>query len=287
MNFKISKPNAIVIANKPFGLGSNKLLSEFKKLLPKKTKVGFVGTLDPLANGVLPIAVGKFTKLIPYMKLEPKVYQAEFVFGVTSETLDLEGVDLSAELEKLVENKQWFTKEQLESFLQSLIPEYNQVPPVFSAKKVNGVRSFKLAREGKAVELAPCKVGFSDFEILDFNWPVLKLKIQVGKGFYVRSLVKDIASEFATVGLMSKLTRVRCGKFVLASEKFREIDLRSVLDASVIEVAKEVANDLKYGKLSVLSEDLTAGLNLLCFEKQYLAVVERVGDEVSLIRNFV
>lgn len=284
--------NSIYVLNKPSGVGSNFYMKKFKNLLPKKIKIGFMGTLDPLASGVLPIATGAFTKLIPYINQDLKVYETKILFGAYNECLDLEGFDMEAFLKDFSEES-FFTKEQINTFLNSLKPSYNQVPPNFSAKWVNGVRSYDLARKGVDFKLEPQKVDFFNFEILDFTWPYLSLKIEVGKGFYVRSLVRDIASNFNTTAIMVELNRTKSGPFDLnnlqALDNFqaRSYELDEVLDINFLEIKESDYNAMKFGNLFVERSLFKSGLNLLMFGKIQVAIVLYDGENLKIIKNLV
>ena len=284
--------NSIYVLNKPSGVGSNFYMKKFKKLLPKKTKIGFMGTLDPLASGVLPIATGAFTKLIPYINQDKKVYETKILFGAYNECLDLEGFDMETFLKDFSQESS-FTREQINTFLKSLKPSYNQVPPNFSAKWVNGVRSYDLARKGVDFKLEPQKVDFFNFEILDFTWPYLSLKIEVGKGFYVRSLVRDIASNFNTTAIMVELNRTKSGPFDLnnlqALDDFqaRSYELDEVLDINFLEIKESDFNAMKFGNLFVERSLFKSGLNLLMFGKIQVAIVLYDGENLKIIKNLV
>lgn len=284
--------NSIYVLNKPSGVGSNFYMKKFKSLLPKKTKIGFMGTLDPLASGVLPIATGAFTKLIPYINQDLKVYETKILFGAYNECLDLEGFDIDAFLKDFSEES-FFTKVQINAFLKSLLPSYKQVPPNFSAKWVNGVRSYDLARKGIDFQLEPQEVDFFDFEILDFTWPYLSLKIKVGKGFYVRSLVRDIASNFNTTAIMVELNRTKSGPFDLNNlqnfEDFqaRSYDLSEVLDINFLEIQEPDYNAMKFGNLFIEKSLFKSGLNMLMFGKIQVAIVLYDGQNLKIIKNLV
>ena len=148
----------VVNINKPVGTTSSNVVVKIKKLLNIK-KVGHMGTLDPLAQGVLPICVGKATRLFDYFLKKQKTYIAQFRFGEQTDTLDLEGniIDISTNIP---------TKTEIEKALKVFIGEINQIPPMFSSKKINGKKAYDLARKGEEIELQPCKITIYDYKLL-------------------------------------------------------------------------------------------------------------------------
>ena len=153
-----------VNVNKPTGISSSFVVQKVKKALcsacGQKVKVGHFGTLDPLASGVLPIAVGTATRLFDYAQAKVKVYQATFLFGVETDTFDREGA-VTRTSDKIV------AREDVQNALKGFIGKIEQIPPQYSAKSVNGKRAYQIAREGKEVELAPKQVEIYDFKLLD------------------------------------------------------------------------------------------------------------------------
>jgi len=205
---------------KPLGVSSFKSLSSVKKHLSQK-KVGHMGTLDPLAEGCLPFASGGLTSLIPIVNKIPKVYEVEIYFGVSSKSVDFEFVDSdSLDFKKIN-----FDIDQIKEFLNSLIPKYSQIPPNFSAKHINGKRAYELARSGEDFELPSKDVDFFSYKVLSVNDPVLKLEISCGEGFYVRSLVIDIAKHLNLDAFMYSLKRTKVGLFELNNLNPGEIQI--------------------------------------------------------------
>lgn len=206
---------------KPSGVSSFQVLGNLKKLFNTK-KVGHMGTLDVLAEGILPFAVGQYTKLIPYLNLVPKIYKVEITFGVTSPSIDAEYVteEMLEEAKSMNDLKEMdlgeFSKKIL-LFLEGQIGEIDQMPPQFSALKVNGVRSYDMARKGLEVELKARRVDCFGIELNWVKWEdgLLKagLKIECGSGYYVRSLVRDLCNSVQVDGFMSFLAREKVGCF--------------------------------------------------------------------------
>jgi tRNA pseudouridine55 synthase len=172
-------------------------------------RVGHAGTLDPMATGVLPVLLGRATRLAEYLVGGSKTYVAEVLLGVETDTYDAEG--------KVLHEQQasGLQREAVEAALASFRGEFEQTPPAFSAVKRGGVASYQRARRGEAVELAPRKVEVLRLEVLDFEPPRLRLEMDCGKGFYVRSLAHDLGAALGTGAMLSGLVRTRVGPFKL------------------------------------------------------------------------
>src|SRR5690606_22154670 len=166
-------------------------------------------TLDPMATGVLVLCLGKATKLAQKMIGLDKEYIAEITLGGISDTDDAEG--------KVVENKEAGEKslKEIEQVLKSFEGVIEQMPPQFSAKKVGGKRAYKLAREGKVVELKSVEVTIYELELLSYQWPKVALRVKSSKGFYVRSLARDVVEKLGTGGYLSALQRTQVGPYTL------------------------------------------------------------------------
>ena len=173
-----------------------------------RQKTGHLGTLDPLAEGVLPIALGKATALFDFLAFKTKEYIARFTFGRTTDTLDRGGVFLADEGRVPTEG-------ELKAALPRFFGDVMQVPPAYSAKSVDGKRAYDLARKGVMPELAARPVHIESIELLASNGAEFTLRIVCGGGTYIRALARDIAAALGTVAFMSALTRTRSGMFTL------------------------------------------------------------------------
>jgi tRNA pseudouridine55 synthase len=178
--------------------------------LVRPEKVGHAGTLDPLATGVLVVAIGGATRLVEYVQQQPKKYLATFLLGRHSDTEDVEG-----QVVALADPPQP-SREQLEAALPQFTGEIDQVPPAFSALKVAGQRAYALARRGEEVQLAARRVTIFGLRVIDFAYPALRLDIECSSGTYVRSLGRDLARAMGTEAVMSALVRTAICPFVLA-----------------------------------------------------------------------
>lgn len=198
--------NGVINIYKEKGFTSHDVVAVVRKTINQK-KVGHTGTLDPDAEGVLPICLGKGTKLADYIMADKKGYRAEVTLGVTTTTEDSSGEVLEV---KPVD----FNEEKIKEAVYSFIGEYEQVPPMYSAIKVNGKKLYELAREGKEIERKSRKIKIYDIKILEFL-PPNKIVIDVicSKGTYIRTLCSDIGKKLGCGGNMSYLLRTMSGRF--------------------------------------------------------------------------
>lgn len=180
-----------------------------KTLGIKKLKVGHAGTLDPLASGVVVLCIGKSTKDIEKTQLQKKVYRATIKFGETTPSFDLESeVDNTYPWEHI-------SRKSIEDVLPRFIGSIKQIPPIFSACKIEGKRAYELARKGKEVELEPKQIEIYDISVLGFNPPYLSLEISCGKGTYIRSLARDLGTALDSGAHLTELIRLSVGEYTL------------------------------------------------------------------------
>lgn len=197
--------NGIIVVNKLSGITSRDVVNSVCKILRTK-KVGHTGTLDPLADGVLVLCVGKATKLVDVITSNDKEYVAMVKLGILTDTLDVDG--------KVLEKRNCYVnKQELIKVLKSFIGKYNQEVPIYSAVKINGKKLYEYARNGEKIVLPKREVNVKAIELLDLNNDSYSFKVTVSKGTYVRSLIKDINDKLGIIGVMSKLTRTRQGRF--------------------------------------------------------------------------
>ena len=195
-----------VCLDKPFELGSTEAVSRIRRLFNAQ-KAGHAGTLDPLASGILPIALGEATKTVPFMMEAQKVYRFTINWGVSTDSVDREG-------EIIGRSDVRPTVEQVRAALPAFVGEIDQTPPRFSAIKVDGARAYDLARDGVKFELQARRVTIHSAEVTDAPDPDhVELTIRTGKGVYVRSLVRDLAQALGAEGHVSALRRERVGPF--------------------------------------------------------------------------
>ena len=238
--------------------------------------MGYSGTLDPFASGTLVIASGKYTKLLHHFQLEPKEYIATLHLGAFSKSLDISGIESITEIKS-------FSISEIHDALLSLKGEVNFTPPSFSAKKINGVRAYKLARENKEFTLAKSKMHIFDISLLSYIHPFITFKVLVSKGAYVRSIGELIAKNLNTFGALSKLERIKEGNFIFESYKllnpldyipYPRIDFKNIsLDSNLYE-------DFYFGRKIVLKNEFLKNLprqnspRYIIFLKHFFSIID-------------
>jgi tRNA pseudouridine55 synthase len=299
-------PDGWIILDKPLGLGSTQAVAAVKRNLREaghgKVKVGHGGTLDPLATGVLPIALGEATKLAGRMLDASKIYQFTVQFGTETDTLDLEG--------KIVAISDYQPEfAAVEEVMHSFEGEQDQVPPAYSALKVGGERAYDLARAGLQPNLTPRKITIYDIEYVEEGFVgnnassprYATLQAHVSKGTYIRSLARDIAHALGTVGHVTMLRRLRAGPFAL--EQAISLDnlnavgkgapLENVLlpleaglvDIPALDLGPEQASMVRQGRV-LTGLPLTDGLHWARCGTVPLALVELSDGTATVVRGF-
>ena len=287
-----------IIIDKPVGLGSTTAVSAVNRILREadepKTKVGHGGTLDPLASGVLPIALGEATKLAGRMLDATKAYDFTISFGEETDTLDAEG-------EAIETSDARPAVEAVAAALPQFTGTIEQVPPAYSALKVDGKPAYKRARAGEPVELKPRRVTIEDLRVLKSGPDEVTLSATVSKGTYIRSLARDIARAVGTVGHVSYLRRTRAGPFGLEqavsldfleeTAKARALT-RTVLpltaaldDIPALPVTPDQARLLRHGQM-LFGIPAKPGLQLAISDEVPVALVEVSADGLKVVRGF-
>jgi tRNA pseudouridine55 synthase len=234
--------NGLLNLNKPVGPTSRDVVDLIARPLKRfKVKVGHAGTLDPLASGVLVVAVGSATRLIENVQRLPKTYRTVARLGARSDTLDADGEITETE------NSPVPSEAQVRAVMSTQVGTILQIPPQFSALRVAGKRAYDLARAGQTVELAARPIRVDRVALLSYLWPHLKLEIDCGSGTYIRSIVRDVGDALGTGALIEVLVRTRIGPFTLddaldpralTAESIRSL-LRPAIEA-VVELPKMV-----------------------------------------------
>ena len=229
--------NGFYNVNKPEGCTSRQIVNKIAYILKKEfgiKKAGHLGTLDPMATGVLPIAVGNCTRFFEYSLNKNKTYNAIFEFGYDTDTYDRDGVVVNKTLS---------------------IPTLNQIAPEYSAKSINGVRAYKLAREGIKVELKPAVIEIQEIKILAYTNDRLELKIVCSSGTYIRSICRDMAIKLNSLATMISLIRIKSGKFTISeSHTIEEIEsspekLLLPSDFLIENMESKIINESEYKRL--------------------------------------
>lgn len=232
----------IIVIRKEKGFTSHDVVAKLRGILHMK-KIGHTGTLDPDAVGVLPVALGKGTKLVDLITDKEKTYEAVLHLGITTDTQDMSGTVLE---EKTVNA----TEEQVRETIAGFVGEQLQIPPMYSALKINGKKLYELAREGKTVERKARPVCFYQIEVLDIQLPVVRIRVACSKGTYIRTLCHDIGQKLGCGGCMEQLLRTRVGRFSLEeSHTLSEVE-QAVAEGNVCKWIYPVENVLaEYPKI--------------------------------------
>jgi tRNA pseudouridine55 synthase len=226
--------DGVLIINKPKGYTSYDVVSIVKKKL-SISKVGHTGTLDPNATGVLPILVGKATKISKYLIEHNKTYVAELRLGEKSATGDIEGEIVERKsIPNLKENK-------IEETLETFLGKQMQKPPIYSSIKINGKKAYEYARKGQTVEIEPRKIEIMEISLIKFENNIITFSTSCSKGTYIRVLCEDIAEKLGTVGLMQNLIRTRVDKFDIKDS----FTLENVEKANIIGIEEIFINNKK------------------------------------------
>ena len=235
----------IIVVNKPKGITSFDVIRKLKKILKTK-KIGHTGTLDPLATGVMLMCVGKATKLAADLEAKDKVYIADFDIGYATDTYDIEG-------KKIVENIIDVSKEDLEQSIKKFIGNIKQVPPMYSAIKIDGNKLYHLARKGIEVERPERDVTIEYINLLDFKDNKAKIETKVSKGCYIRSLIYDIGQDLGTYATMTALQRKQVGDYSL-EESYSLEQIEEMVLNNDFKFLKTIEEIFSYDKYSLQTE---------------------------------
>jgi len=244
--------DGIILVDKDKGMTSHDVVSKVRKIFNIK-KVGHAGTLDPLATGLLLVLVGNGTKLSKYLIEHDKTYIATIKIGEKTSTGDCEG--------KIIERKQWNKKSrtEIEKVLKSFIGKQIQIPPMYSAIKVNGKKLYEYARSNSSVEIPKRVVEIYSIELIDVVDSYITFKVFCSKGTYIRSLCEDVAYKLGTVGTMTDLRRISVDKFRIENS----VKLENITESSIIPIEKIFIDKTK---LELDDIDLKKFLNGIGFE---------------------
>ncbi len=199
-----------LLIDKPRHVTSFSCVALLRKILNEK-KIGFAGTLDPLATGLMIFAIGKATKSLQLLQKKDKVYEVTIQLGAISDTYDADGQVKTFEISSTFSIPIF---EQIEKLLvQEFLGEREQIPPIFSAIHIDGKRAYDLARRGETFHLSPRKIVFHELEILAYRWPYLTIRVHCSSGTYIRSLAYDIGQKLGCGGYVKELRRLKVGEY--------------------------------------------------------------------------
>ena len=243
--------DGIIVINKPKNCTSHDVVRKVKKILNEK--VGHTGTLDPNATGVLPLLVGKGTQISKYLINHDKTYEAVLKLGVKTDTADVEGQVIET---KEVEPSN-LKKENIEKVLKTLVGKQEQIPPMYSAIKVNGKKLYEYARSGQNIDIEPRIIEIYDLELIKIENQEITYKVHCSKGTYIRTLCEQIAEKLGTVGYMKELKRTQVGEFNIENSVTIE-ELEQSKDKYFITIEKYFE---KYPQIQLNTKKLQLFLN--------------------------
>ncbi|MDD3420059.1 MAG: tRNA pseudouridine(55) synthase TruB [Candidatus Gastranaerophilales bacterium] len=279
----------ILNINKPKGITSFDVVARLRKILNIK-KIGHTGTLDPLAQGVLPICVGDATRIIEYLP-SGKSYRATARLGFETNTYDLEG-------EITRQTKVNVTKEQVAQALSGFFGEIEQTPPIFSAIKIKGKKLYEYARKNEEIEVPKRKVTVSKIELVDFieeQNPYIVFDVDCSSGTYIRSIIHDLGQKLGCGAMMTDLTRTKANGFDLQKaqnldtitlETANFIDPLESIEMPVLEIDEQILKKIQMGQF-FSAESNYSGMVGLCYENKLIATAEQNGQKIAPKKVFV
>lgn len=241
--------SGFIIVDKPSGYTSHDVVEEIRRFL-HPLKVGHLGTLDPLATGVLPVAVGKATKLTNLLLVQDKRYLADIIFGKETDSGDITG-------EVILSSEKRVSESDFLKCLEEFTGEYEQIPPDLSAIKINGKRAYELHRQGLKVQFKPRKVKIYEIKSLGFNGDKANLSIHCSKGTYIRALVRDIGRKLGCYATLLNLRRTETGPFRIENaHKLRDV-IECLQKGEVKEIMEEIIPEKLGFKRIILNRNLS------------------------------
>lgn len=277
---------------KPKGKTSHDVVAILRRITKIK-QIGHTGTLDPFAEGVLPICIGKATRLIEYLN-DDKAYIGTVQLGKSTTTYDLEGetVEVSDKTPDL---------EEIENELKNFRGDIEQLPPIYSAIKVNGKKLYEYARKGEEVEIKPRSVNISELKILNYDQEnrILELYIKCSKGTYIRSIAHDLGKNLRCFGHLIKLVRVKAGDFeVEYSTKLEDLtNIETVqkhliyplkkLNYQTYELTPKELELVSHGMQILAKQDLQPGIIILTYNSQLIAIAEFSEEKIKCSKVFI
>lgn len=268
----------LILINKDKGKTSHDVVSIARNKLRIK-RIGHTGTLDPNATGLLVLAIGNSTKLVPYLQKADKEYVFEIQLGLLTDTEDIWGKVIETQPINVI------TKEDIEKVFKESIGHQQQIPPMYSAIKKDGKKLYELARNGETIEREAREIEITELELLDFSEDIIKGRVVCSSGTYVRTLCVDLAQKLNNIGVMKSLKRTCVGVFTLDdADVIDNIDLRSLTKVNVLDALKEYEQieyqndrDIYNGKR--ITVEAESDLVLIVKDKRPLAFYEREKDD--------
>lgn len=266
--------NAVILVNKDKGKTSRDIVNNLTKVFNTK-RIGHTGTLDPIAQGVLVICINKYTKLVNSLMSLDKQYIGTITLGVKTDTFDITG--------KVLEQKDVsVSKEDIEKVFSSLIGKYEQVVPIYSAKKVNGKKLYEYARNGEEVKLPTNEVDIYNLELISYEKNKIVFKCNCSKGTYIRSLIQTICDKLNVIGTMSDLVRTKQGNFDISDSytvediengNYKALSVKDLFGYKTYNLTEEEFNKIKNG--SHIKIDSNEDKMLLYYNNEEVAIYKR------------
>ncbi len=280
--------DGVLVLDKPRGFTSTQAVNKVKKLLKIK-KAGHVGTLDPLATGVLPVCLNKATRIIPFLDDDFKQYTATMELGIVTDSMDITGnIIRKKDIGKI-------NKSDILQIFKKFTGIIEQIPPMYSAIKKNGVRLYELARKGIEVERKPRTVHIRELELLDYKHPFISFKVDCSKGTYVRVICSDIGEVLGCGARMNELKRLRCCNFDISESydinnleegKYEIINMdKSLRNLRSFEIKGDLVRDIRYGKL--FSKSLLSNMDYDYFSQGEILKLKYCNQLVSVVQSLV
>ena len=266
--------NGLVVVNKDKYKTSRDIVNELNTILGTK-KIGHIGTLDPIASGVLVCVIGKYTKLVNILMSETKEYTAEIKLGIKTDTLDITGNVISKENFSI-------TKESILNVFKLFPKKYLQTVPLYSSVHVNGKRLYNYARSNIDVTLPKREVTIYNLELISFSNDIITFKVEVSKGTYIRSLIQDICSNLNTIGTMNNLIRTKQGNFNINNSytiedikngNYKLLNIKEFLDYPVVELPDNLINKVLNGNKIINTFNITKRV-IFTYKSKDIAIYE-------------
>lgn len=270
-----------LIVNKPAGITSFDAVKKVKSIL-RENKIGHVGTLDPFAEGVLILALGRYTKLFFLFDDMPKEYIAVGVFGESRDTDDINGNIL-----KVSDKKNILSFSELENIIKkNFYGNIIQKPPIYSAKRINGQRAYNMARENIDFEIKSVNVCVNEIELLEYDYPFFKIKTSVSKGTYIRAIIRDIGEITENFAYTKKLHRMAIGNFTID----KALDLNNISNKNILSFFDMFGNiDKKIIENEYAIKQILCGntkmIENINFKNKYLALTDKENNLIALIEK--
>jgi tRNA pseudouridine 55 synthase len=284
--------NGILSVYKEKGYTSHDVVAKLRGIVGQR-KIGHTGTLDPDAEGVLPVCLGKATKLCDLLTDKSKEYETVLLLGIETDTQDITGEVLNrVETTELIETAK-LNAEMVQTCIEGFLGNYSQIPPMYSALKVNGKKLYELAREGKSIERKPREVQVYGIEIIEMKLPRVRMRVRCSKGTYIRTLCHDIGQRLHCGGCMEELMRTRVGTFTL-NDALTLTEIEQYKSKNQIEEITTPVDAMfeTYQRVNVSGEKMRRVYNgntfeqpdMHCIDEELVRVYDEQGEFVALYK---